>query len=66
MTANTTARDQALAKILRDAEIDNEDGEQIVDFTMRNIDSQDFASCLSRQQLQAMLFEAYYAGRNAK
>lgn len=59
------ARETALLKILRDAGLNNEAGEPMVDFVNQDRDALDFTS-VSRSRLESMLLAAYDAGRYSR
>lgn len=57
-------KNQALLQILKDAQLFNENGDQVIDFTHRNSDRLDFMS-VNRSRLLRMLEAAYTAGMEA-
>lgn len=58
-------RDAKLVRILRLANVHNEDGDRLEDFTLQNWDRKDFAS-VSRTKLRQLMVAAYAAGRESR
>lgn len=58
------ARDAKLVSILRLANVHNEAGDRLEDFTLKNLDRLDFAS-VSRTKLRQLMVDAFRAGRES-